>query len=113
MHDEIERCPSRAAISPKTASMVAGSVTSQWPTTIPPTSSASGSTRFLQRIALIGEGELGALRPAGLGDAPGDRAVVGDPHDQAALAAHETGRVHHVPRSAPDGAASYGYGIGS
>ena len=65
---------------------------------------------LLQRIALIGEGELGALRAAGLGDAPGDRAVVGDPHDQAALAAHETGGVRHVPRSAPGTAASYGIG---
>ena len=38
--------PQRVAISLKTASMVAGSVTSQWPATRPPTSSASGSTRF-------------------------------------------------------------------
>ena len=49
---------------------------------------------LLQRIALIGEGELGAVRVRGLGDAPGDRAVVGDAHDQAALAAHETGVRH-------------------
>ena len=44
---------------------------------------------LLQRVALIGERELGALRMAGLRDAPGDRPVVGDAHDQAALAPHE------------------------
>ena len=46
---------------------------------------------LLQRVALIGEGELGALRVRGPGDAPGDRAVVGDAHDQAALARQERG----------------------
>ena len=45
---------------------------------------------LLQRIALIGEGDLGALGAAGPGDAPGQRPVVGDPQDQAALAAHQT-----------------------
>ena len=45
---------------------------------------------LLQRIALIGEGDFGALGAAGLGDAPGERPVVGDPQDQAALAAHQT-----------------------
>ena len=44
---------------------------------------------FLQRVALIGEGEFGAVRAAGFGDAPGERAMVRNPHDQAALAAHE------------------------
>ena len=68
---------------------------------------------LFQRVALIGEGELGALRVAGLGDAPGDRAVVGDPHDQAALAAHETrGFRHAVPRCGAEPAASYGIGPG-
>ena len=37
-----------AAVAANTASIVAGSVTSQWPTTRPPTSWASGSTRFLR-----------------------------------------------------------------
>ncbi len=44
---------------------------------------------LLERIALIGEGESRALRRRGLGDAPGDGAVVGHSHDQAALALHE------------------------
>ena len=45
---------------------------------------------LLQRIALVGEGNVGALGAAGPGDAPGQRPVVGDPQDQTALAAHET-----------------------
>ena len=34
---------------------------------------------------LIGEGKLGALAVQHAGDAPGDRAIVGDAHDQSAL----------------------------
>ena len=43
---------------------------------------------LLQRLALIGEGELGAGGARGLGDAPGDRTVVGDAEDHALEAAH-------------------------
>ena len=39
---------------------------------------------FLQRVALIGERQFGALRMAGLRDAPGNRPIVGDAHDEAA-----------------------------
>ena len=42
-----------------------------------------------ERLALVGEGELGAMRAQDLGDAPGDRVVVGDAHDEAALALHQ------------------------
>ncbi|MSO81664.1 MAG: YihY family inner membrane protein [Alphaproteobacteria bacterium] len=42
-----------------------------------------------QRLALIGEGELGAFGGHRAGDAPGDRTVVGDAHDEAALALHQ------------------------
>ena len=45
---------------------------------------------LLERIALIGEGELGAGRVACLGDAPGDRAVVGKAEDHPALALHQS-----------------------
>ena len=38
---------------------------------------------LLEGLALIGQRDLGALVGAGLGDAPGDRAVVGDAKDQA------------------------------
>ena len=44
---------------------------------------------FLQRIALVGESKLGAVRAARLGDAPRERTLVCNPHDQAALSAHE------------------------
>ena len=43
-----------------------------------------------QRIALISEGQLGAVGAQHLGDAPGDRVVVGDPHDQAAFSVHQS-----------------------
>ena len=38
---------------------------------------------------LIGERKLGALTSQSAGNAPGDRAIVGDAHDQAALAGHQ------------------------
>ena len=44
---------------------------------------------LLERVALIGEGKFGAMLAAGPRDAPGDRAVVGDAHDQPAFAAHQ------------------------
>ena len=53
---------------------------------------------LLQGVALIGERDFGALRGAGLGDAPGDRAIVGDAHDQATLAGHEISRCHACRR---------------
>ena len=43
-----------------------------------------------QRVALIGEGELGAVRGQRLGDAPGDGVVVGDPHHQPAFSLHQS-----------------------
>ena len=62
---------------------------------------------LLQRIALIGEADLGALRAAGPGDAPGERPVVGDPQDQAALAAHQTCEFRHdLPTLPASGARS-------
>ena len=48
-----------------------------------------------QGFALVGEGEgrtLGRGRPR---DAPGDGAVVGDTHDQAALAGHKPAPIAH------------------
>ena len=75
--------------------MVAGSVTSQWPTTMRADLLGERLDALLQRIALIGEGQFGAMASAGLGDAPGERAVVGDPHDQAAFTAHEARDVRH------------------
>ena len=50
-----------------------------------------------ERLALIGEGERRAVRGERLRNAPGDRVVVGDPHDQPALALHQPRHVHHTP----------------
>ena len=69
--------------------MVAGSVTSQWPTTMPSDLLGQRLDPLLQRVALVGEGEVGAVVAAGPRDAPGDRAVVGHAHDQPAFAAHQ------------------------
>ena len=62
-----------------------------------------------ERVALIGEGELRPVRGERPGDAPGDRVVVGDPHDQPALAVHQPVhasdalcRCHRVRIVAPD-----------
>src|SRR4249920_3021672 len=56
-----------------------------------------GLDALLQGVALVGEGEIGALRAGGGGDAPGDRAVVRHPHDEAALARKNAGprRIRH------------------
>ena len=43
---------------------------------------------LLERFTLEGEGELGAVIVAGLGDPPGDRAFVGDAHDEAFFTGH-------------------------
>ena len=50
-----------------------------------------------ERIPLIGEGELGALIGHRFRDAPGDGMVVGDAHDQATLALHQTGQKPALP----------------
>src|SRR5205814_2228529 len=39
-----------------------------------------------ERLALVGEGEIGALRVKRFGNTPGDRMIIGDAHDQPALA---------------------------
>src|SRR5690606_22369588 len=44
----------------------------------------------MQRLALICEGQFRSLRMHSLGDAICDRAVVGDAHDEPALAFHQT-----------------------
>ena len=44
---------------------------------------------LLQRLALIGERDLAAVGVHRPGDRPGDRAVVGDAHDQALLSGHQ------------------------
>ena len=79
--------------------MLASSATSQGNTRSEPTWAASGRDPALQRLALEGEGQLGALRGAGRGDAPGQRTLVRDAHDQATLALHQVARDGKVCRS--------------
>src|SRR3712207_929238 len=49
------------------------------------------SDALAERLALVGEGELGAVLAQNLGDAPGDRVVVRHSHDEAAPALHQAG----------------------
>ncbi len=51
---------------------------------------------LLENIALIGKGQFGARLVQDLGHAPGDGAVIGNAHDQAALALHRPFE-RHVP----------------
>jgi hypothetical protein len=48
-----------------------------------------------ERIALVGDGELGAVRGERARDPPGERALIGDAHDQAPLARHQGRGVGH------------------
>ena len=47
------------------------------------------NARF-QLVVLIGEGEFSAFAGEGLGNAPGDRTLACEPHDQSALSGHES-----------------------
>src|ERR1700761_5637523 len=49
-----------------------------------------------QGVALIGEGQLGAMIRKRLGDTPGDGMIVGDAHDEAALSGHQTRCGAHI-----------------
>ena len=46
-------------------------------------------------LTLIGKGQLGPRVSHGFGDAPCDRTVIGDAHDQAALALQNSGHVRY------------------
>ncbi len=54
------------------------------------------SDPLAQRLTLIGEGNFRTLCRDRLGNSPGDRVVVGNAHDQAALALHDPG--HQIIR---------------
>ena len=56
---------------------------------------------LFQQVALIGECKLGAVRMTGFGNTPGQRSLVGNPNDQAALSTHEARDFRHFsdPRS--------------
>ena len=76
--------------------MVDASETSQWPTTIRAEFGRKRLDALLQSIALIGECKFGTLIGAGLGNAPGDRPIVGDTHDEAAFSGHQALSNRHV-----------------
>src|SRR5258708_1677437 len=51
---------------------------------------------FLQRVTLPSQRDLRTRRMAGLCDAPGDRAVIGDAENHPALAQHQTRILRHL-----------------
>src|SRR5262249_12126356 len=61
---------------------------------------------LFQRVTLVGEGEFGPVGVTGFGDTPSQRSLVGNPDDQAALAAHEARDFRHFlrPHSTSSGA---------
>jgi hypothetical protein len=61
---------------------------------------------LLQRIALIRQADDRALGLAGLGDAPGNRAIVRDTQNDAAFALHEPRIVRHLRTSFEPGPGS-------
>ena len=91
--------PQCASTSAKTASIVAGIGDVAMADDMRAELGGERLDALLQRVALIGERELRALRARGAGDAPGDRAVVGDAHDEAALAGHQLPAHASAPRS--------------
>ena len=50
---------------------------------------------LLDGLALIGEGDLGALIGHGLGDAPGDGAIIGNAEHEPAFACHQSAGLGH------------------
>ena len=87
--------------------MEALSVTSQGSTIFEPSLRRQWLDPLFQRLALVSEGQRRTLRGHRFGDAPGDRAIVGDTHDEAAFALHQRasrnlglrGRSRHLPIS--------------
>ena len=74
----------------KAASTEAMSSTSQGRTRSEPRDCGQRRHPLAERLALIGEGEFRPVLGQRLGDAPGDRVIVGDAHDEAALPLHQT-----------------------
>ena len=100
MNQEVDACPIASRASRRPRRREARSSTSQGITNSEPTDLRQRLDALAERLALIGEGEFGAVAGERPGDAPGDRVVVRNPHDQAALALHQhrTSRAHSVRR---------------
>src|SRR5882724_3731956 len=57
-----------------------------------------GHDPLAECLALVGEGQFGAVGGGGARDTPGDRPFVGDAHDEAALASHQPALLtHQIP----------------
>src|SRR5439155_26931813 len=65
---------------------------------------------LLERLALIGESKLGALGRHGARDAPRERALIGEAHDQPALALHQLAQISGPPVSSSTFTSSPGCG---
>ena len=95
----------RLSRASKTASTEAMSSTSQGSDELGAERLRQRRHALAERLALIGEGEFRAVLGQGLGDAPGDRMIVGDAHDEAALSLHQTGHsgppMHRLHRATP------------
>ena len=96
--EEIERAPLLPRASSNDASTEAASSTSQGSTSLRADRLRQRLDPPAERLALIGEGERGAVSGERPRNAPGDRVVVGDPHDQPALALHQSRHVTRQPR---------------
>ncbi len=56
-----------------------------------------------ERLALEGEGQFGTLLAYRLGNAPGERSLVGDAHDEPVLSGHERLHFTHPTDYSPIG----------
>ena len=80
-----------ATLAPATATVPQSTPTSS-PVATAAEALASPTGRAVVRFADVpSRAQLRALRGAGFGDAPGERLVVGEPHDEPPLAFHQTG----------------------
>ena len=88
MHHEIQAAePTLHRLRQRVEVLVAGHVAGQDERTV----QARGQLAYilLEALALVGHGQAGALARDGLGDAPGQRALVGDAEDETVLAFEE------------------------
>lgn len=74
----------------KTMSIWASSATSSGRISEARVPSASGRRMRLGTFVQVGDGQFGALGPERLGDAVGDRLVIGDTNDECLLARKKT-----------------------
>ncbi len=89
--------PSAAPTAAKTASRLSAEATSASRTKFAAETKGERPYPLPQRLALICEGEVGAMSVQRLRDPPGDRPLVGDTHDEALLTRHQRHRLPQFP----------------